>query len=80
MSCQKAPTREVKSYRVFVRSLLNSKKPGRPENDLSEDEVEWFCQFIERPDITDTNLGGKKINDTLVNRMGKTSLFLFVTC
>ena len=38
---------------------MNNKSPGHPSNDLSEDEVEWLCKFMERPDITYTNPGKK---------------------
>ena len=38
---------------------MNNKNPGRPSNDLSEDEVEWLCKFMEGPDITYTNPGKK---------------------
>ena len=50
-------------------------------NDLHENEVEWlsWCQFMDRPNITYTNLG-ENINDTLLKRTAKASLFLFANC
>ena len=49
MPCQKAP-------RVF----LNNKKLGCLENDLSQDEIEWLCQFMDRLNSTCTNVRGKR--------------------
>ena len=63
MPCQKALIREIKSYRVSQKfnlwTVLKSKKPGRPENDLIEYEVEWLCQFMDRLNVTYTNLWKK---------------------
>ena len=42
------------SQKFSLRISLNGKNPGRPENDLSEDEVEWLCQFTDRPNVTYT--------------------------
>ena len=36
-----------------------NKKPGRPENDLTEEEIDWLSEFMKRPDITYTNPGKK---------------------
>ena len=47
------------SQKFNLRIALNSKKLGRPENYLSEDKVEWLCQFMDRPDITYTHPGKK---------------------
>ena len=59
MPCQKAPEIRNKivqslSQKFSLRISLNGKKPGRPVNDLSEDEVEWLCQFTDRPNVTYT--------------------------
>ena len=43
------------SQKFNLWTVLNSKKPGRPENDLSEYEVEWLCQFKDRLTITHSN-------------------------
>ena len=47
------------SQKFNLRIVLNSKKSGRSENYLSEDKVEWLCQFMDRPDITYTQSGKK---------------------
>ena len=67
MPRQKAQKREMKSCRLYL------------ENNLSEAKVERLCQFMNRPNIRCKNVGEKKINDILVKRMAKASLFLFVT-
>ena len=59
-----APTDELRLCRAFpkkfnLRIVLNNRSPWRPSNDLSEDEVEWLCKFMERPDTTYTNPGKK---------------------
>ena len=59
MPCRKAPTREMKFCIESFSEVLHSQKPGRPKNDLSEDEVECLCQFMDRPNITYTNPGKK---------------------
>ena len=46
------------SKKFNLRIVLN-KSPWRPSNDLSENEVEWLCKFMEIPDITYTNPGKK---------------------
>ena len=43
------------SQKFNLWTVLKSKKPGRPENDLSEYEVEWLCQFTDRLTITHSN-------------------------
>ena len=47
------------SKKFNLRIVLNNKIPGRPSNDLSEDEVERLCKFMERPGITCNNPGKK---------------------
>ena len=47
------------SQKFNLRISLSSKNLGRPENDLSEDEVEWSSQYMDRPNITYTNPGKK---------------------
>ena len=58
------------SKKFNLRIVLNNKSPGRPSNNLSEDEVEWLCKFMEGPDITYTycylrDAGGKLINENV---------------
>lgn len=43
------------SQKIYLQIIFNSKKPRHPENDLSEDEVERLCQFMDRTDITYTH-------------------------
>ena len=40
-----------------LRINLSTKKPGRPGNELCDDEIDWLSEFMERPDITYTNPG-----------------------
>ena len=47
------------SQKFNLQISLRSKNLGRPENDLSEDEVEWSSQYMDRPNITYTNPGKK---------------------
>lgn len=47
------------SQKFNLRIMLTNKKQGRPENELSPDEIEWLIEFMDRPDITYTNPGKK---------------------
>ena len=42
-----------------LRINVAAKKPGRPVNEFSADEIEWLLEFMERPDVTYTNPGRK---------------------
>ena len=47
------------SKKFNLRINLATKKPGRPVNELSADEIEWLLEFMERPNVTYTSPGRK---------------------
>ena len=47
----------LKKFNLHIN--IATKKPGRPINELSADEIERLLEFMERPDVTYTNPGRK---------------------
>ena len=60
----KSPRKRLETVQSLSKKFnlsinLATKKPGRPVNKLSADEIEWLLEFMERPDVTYTNAGRK---------------------